>query len=132
MYFMKALEVCRHHHLIANQAVLIGAVLFNHSFPPPASGECRHRGLARRSIALRQGVRVSLPCQGSAAAAAGPARTSVDRTFCDVRFTPKSGHRELGSICPLCAKSRHLQCSKFALYSITSPARASSVDKRRC
>jgi len=25
----------------------------------------------------------------------------------DVRFTPESGHRELASICPLCAKSGH-------------------------
>jgi hypothetical protein len=39
----------------------------------------------------------------------------------DVRFTPKSGHRQLPLSCPLCAKGRHmqLQCSKLAL--IRSP-----------
>src|SRR6516164_687467 len=39
----------------------------------------------------------------------------------DVRFTPKSGHSIARSGCPLCAISRHMQCTKFP---ITSSAMA--------
>jgi hypothetical protein len=34
----------------------------------------------------------------------------------DVRFTPKSGHRSRRRECPLCAKSRLVQCSKTVLF----------------
>src|SRR6516165_8872517 len=44
----------------------------------------------------------------------------------NVRFTPESGHRNSVVECPLCAKSRHLQCGKQRLYSITSLARPRS------
>src|SRR5262245_57498197 len=44
-----------------------------------------------------------------------------------VRFLPQSGHRELGSTCPLCANRDLAHCSKRHRYSITSSARASSV-----
>jgi len=40
----------------------------------------------------------------------------------DVRFTPKSRHWNSVAECPLCAKSGHMQCSKFGAYSITSSA----------
>ena len=31
----------------------------------------------------------------------------------NVRFTPESGHQLSARRCPLCAKSGHMQCSKF-------------------
>src|SRR3974377_1355376 len=34
----------------------------------------------------------------------------------NVRFTPKSGHRNSVVECPLCAKSGHMQCSKRVLF----------------
>ena len=40
----------------------------------------------------------------------------------DVRFTPKSGHRNSVAECPLCAKSRHYAMQQTAAYSITSSA----------
>jgi len=39
----------------------------------------------------------------------------------DVRFTPESGHSSRQSECPLCAISRHMQCSKNSV--IQSPRR---------
>jgi len=39
-----------------------------------------------------------------------------------VRFTPESGQTAEASICPLCAKSGLMQCSKIYRYSITSLA----------
>jgi len=53
--------------------------------------------------------------------------------FRDIRFTPKSGHRELASICPLCAKSGLYAPQQKAPYSITSSARSrndSGIAKR--
>ena len=44
-----------------------------------------------------------------------------------VCFTPKSGHCGAASRCPLCAKSRLMQCSKKDRYSITWSARTSRV-----
>src|SRR6516162_7695297 len=44
----------------------------------------------------------------------------------DVRFTPKSGHRNSVAKCPLCAKSRHSALRKERRYSMTSSARANS------
>jgi hypothetical protein len=48
-----------------------------------------------------------------------------------VRFTPKSGHSLSVLECPLCAKSRHMQCNKKCsatknLYSIVSLAASGS------
>ena len=40
----------------------------------------------------------------------------------NVCFTPKSGHWNSAAKCPLCAKSGHMQRSKFGAYSITSSA----------
>jgi len=45
----------------------------------------------------------------------------------DVRFTPKSGHRNSVTECPLCAKSGHYAAQQNSGYSITSSAVASSV-----
>jgi hypothetical protein len=42
----------------------------------------------------------------------------------DVRYSPKSGHGRVLAECPLCAKSRLMQCSKECAYSITSSARS--------
>ena len=39
----------------------------------------------------------------------------------NVRFTPKSGHWDSAAKCPLCAKSRHMQCGKNSV--IPSPRR---------
>ena len=44
-----------------------------------------------------------------------------------VRFTPKSGHVQRSTSCPLWAKSGLMQCSKKHRYSITSSAATSSV-----
>ena len=43
-----------------------------------------------------------------------------------VRFTPKSGHLQRTSRCPLCANSGLMHCSKQHRYSITSSAVVSS------
>jgi hypothetical protein len=53
----------------------------------------------------------------------------VDRTDLSrhVRFAPKADKRADGSLSPLCAISRHMQCSKQHRYSITSSARVTSV-----
>src|SRR5271169_1140489 len=45
----------------------------------------------------------------------------------NVRFTPESGHQSDVFRCPLCARTRLMQCSKQRRYSITSSAAASSV-----
>ena len=44
-----------------------------------------------------------------------------------VRFTPNSGHVRCNSVCPLCANSGLMQCSKPPSYSNTSSARPISV-----
>jgi hypothetical protein len=43
----------------------------------------------------------------------------------NVRYSPESRHRKTLLSCPLCAKSRHMQCSKNDRFSITSSAVAS-------
>jgi hypothetical protein len=40
----------------------------------------------------------------------------------NVRFTPESGQRADGSVCPLCAISRQMAVQQIAAYSITSSA----------
>src|SRR5262249_26646210 len=45
----------------------------------------------------------------------------------NVRFTPKSGHRNSVVECPLCAKSRHSALQLRTLFSIASSARFSTT-----
>jgi hypothetical protein len=49
--------------------------------------------------------------------------TRQREVHCDVRFSPKSGHRRCAWECPLCAKSRRMHRSKMTRYSITPLAR---------
>jgi len=59
-----------------------------------------------------------------AMSALGP-KADILEGLCDVRFTPKSGHRLSELRCPLCARSGLLRCNKHVeRYSITSSARA--------
>ena len=44
----------------------------------------------------------------------------------NVRFTPKSGHRNSAAKCPLCAKSGHYAAQQNSIYSITWSARVST------
>jgi hypothetical protein len=44
-------------------------------------------------------------------------KADIEGPASDVRFTPKSGHWNSVVECPLCAKSRHMQCSKRLLIS---------------
>src|SRR5215471_15720842 len=63
----------------------------------------RRRSMTLPHIIVLIGRRVGL--DATIAFAAGPASHQL-------RFTPQSGHRELGSICPLCAKSGQTHRSK--------------------
>jgi hypothetical protein len=63
------------------------------------------------------------------------ARNNIRRTSTDVRFAPKSGHRNSTVRCLLGAKGGHcalciVQCSKFPTHSITSSARAAHLVSR--
>jgi len=43
-------------------------------------------------------------------------KADITARRCDVRFTPKSGHRNSAAQCPLCARSRHLATPLGARY----------------
>jgi len=48
----------------------------------------------------------------------------------NVRFTPKSGHRNSAAKCPLCAKSGLMQCSKKDLFDHHTPFRHATFEAR--
>jgi hypothetical protein len=52
---------------------------------------------------------------GTLLSALGQKRKNSIRAL-DVRFTPESGQSADMLACPLCATSRHMQCSKGALF----------------
>ena len=88
----------------------------------PTFGAHTHRGLIQgtqrsfRDTALRV---IKFRIYGSG--------IDVLRAGADVRFTPKSGHWNSASECPLCANSGLMHCNKKALHSITLSALASTI-----